>query len=1036
MFLSDVSIRRPVLATVFSLLLVVFGVISFGRLPVREYPDIDPPIVSVESRYPGAAAAVVETRVTQIVEDAISGIEGIRTIDSESRDGISEVTVEFYLDRDLEAAVNDIRDRVSRILDDLPDEADPPEIFKVDSNSSVIMWLNLVSSRMDGLELTDYAERYLVDRFSVLDGVARVWVGGARQYAMRIWLDRQAMAAQNITVTDVEQALRNQNVELPAGRVESTRKEFTVRVTRLFNSADDFGQLVVRRGGDGHLTRLRDVATVERGAEDDRSVLRGNRIPMVGLGVVRQSKANTLDVAHAVKQEAEKVNNALPEGMELIQSYDTSVFIEASITEVYKTLAITAVLVVAVLFVFLGSLRATIVPAITVPVSLIAVFAVMLVMDFSVNLLTLLAMILAIGMVVDDAIVVLENIYRRIQLGEPPLLAALRGTRQVGFAVVATTLVLVAVFVPISFMQGSTGRLFSEFAIVLAGAVCLSSFVALSLSPMMCSWILKPQTTKIESRQPRHTRLQQAAARRYSQLLGYLMKRKWLVGAVLVIILATIPLLYPLIDKEYAPLEDRGAFFVIADGPEGAGFDKSFEMLERMEEVLMPLYEDGEATRVLLRLPASFSSTNEVNSVRGIVVLSPWSQRSRSMQEIMSDINRKLAGLPGYRAFSVARRGLGGGTGKPVEFVLGGSDYDELARWRDILVARAEENDGLSNLESDYKENKPQLDVIIDRDRAADVGVSIAQIGRTLETMLGNRRVTTYIDRGKEYDVILEGRKAQKLTPTDINNIYVRSESGNGELVALSSLLSLKEFADSASKNRFNRLRAITLTATLKDGYLLGDALEYLEKITREELGSAPVIDFKGQSREFVDASRALVFAFGLCLLIVFLVLAAQFESFVHPLTIMLTVPLAVAGALIGLSLAGSSLNVYSQVGILVLIGLAAKNGILIVEFANQLRNQGLSISEAILESAQTRLRPVLMTSVSTAMGAVPLVLATGAGAESRFTIGVVIISGVVLATVLTLFVVPLSYALLARFTSPSNRIDRKIEALESDLTN
>jgi multidrug efflux pump len=1036
MFLSDVSIRRPVLATVFSLLLVVFGVISFGRLPVREYPDIDPPIVSVESRYPGAAAAVVETRVTQIVEDAISGIEGIRTIDSESRDGISEVTVEFYLDRDLEAAVNDIRDRVSRILDDLPDEADPPEIFKVDSNSSVIMWLNLVSSRMDGLELTDYAERYLVDRFSVLDGVARVWVGGARQYAMRIWLDRQAMAAQNITVTDVEQALRNQNVELPAGRVESARKEFTVRVTRLFNSADDFGQLVVRRGGDGHLTRLRDVATVERGAEDDRSVLRGNRIPMVGLGVVRQSKANTLDVAHAVKQEAEKVNNALPEGMELIQSYDTSVFIEASITEVYKTLAITAVLVVAVLFVFLGSLRATIVPAITVPVSLIAVFAVMLVMDFSVNLLTLLAMILAIGMVVDDAIVVLENIYRRIQLGEPPLLAALRGTRQVGFAVVATTLVLVAVFVPISFMQGSTGRLFSEFAIVLAGAVCLSSFVALSLSPMMCSWILKPQTTKIESRQPRHTRLQQAAARRYSQLLGYLMKRKWLVGAVLVIILATIPLLYPLIDKEYAPLEDRGAFFVIADGPEGAGFDKSFEMLERMEEVLMPLYEDGEATRVLLRLPASFSSTNEVNSVRGIVVLSPWSQRSRSMQEIMSDINRKLAGLPGYRAFSVARRGLGGGTGKPVEFVLGGSDYDELARWRDILVARAEENDGLSNLESDYKENKPQLDVIIDRDRAADVGVSIAQIGRTLETMLGNRRVTTYIDRGKEYDVILEGRKAQKLTPTDINNIYVRSESGNGELVALSSLLSLKEFADSASKNRFNRLRAITLTATLKDGYLLGDALEYLEKITREELGSAPVIDFKGQSREFVDASRALVFAFGLCLLIVFLVLAAQFESFVHPLTIMLTVPLAVAGALIGLSLAGSSLNVYSQVGILVLIGLAAKNGILIVEFANQLRNQGLSISEAIMESAQTRLRPVLMTSVSTAMGAVPLVLATGAGAESRFTIGVVIISGVVLATVLTLFVVPLSYALLARFTSPSNRIDRKIEALESDLTN
>jgi multidrug efflux pump len=1036
MFLSDLSIRRPVLATVFSMLLVVFGIISFERLPVREYPDIDPPVVSVEARYPGAAAAVVETRVTQVVEDAISGIEGIRSIDSESRDGISEVTVEFYIDRDLEAAVNDIRDRVSRILDDLPEEADPPEIFKVDSNSSVIMWLNLVSNRMDGLELTDYAERYLVDRFSVLDGVARVFVGGARRYAMRIWLDRQAMAAQDVAVADVEQALQNQNVELPAGRVESTRKEFTVRVTRLFDSAEDFGRLVVRQGGDGHLIRLKDVARVERGAEDDRSVLRGNRIPMVGLGIVRQSKANTLDVAHAVKEEAAQVNGTLPEGMQLIQSYDTSVFIEASIMEVYKTLAITAALVVAVLYLFLGSLRATLVPAVTVPVSLIAAVAVLSIMDFSINLLTLLAMILAIGMVVDDAIVVLENIFRRIQLGEPPLLAAIKGARQVGFAVVATTLVLVAVFVPITFMQGNTGRLFSEFAIALAGAVCLSSLVALTLSPMMCSRILKPRPLGRSSKQPRLSSLQEAVAKRYSRLLMKLMQYKWVVALVFLTVLVSIPFLYSLIDKEYAPLEDRGAFFVIADGPEGASFEKSYEMLERMEEVLMPLYEKGEATRVLLRLPASFSSTNEVNSVRGIVVLSQWSERNRSMQEIMQDINRKLAALPGYRAFSVARRGLGGGTGKPVEFVLGGSDYDELARWRDILIERAEENNGLSNLESDYKENKPQLEVIIDKDRAADVGVSIAQIGRTLETMLGFRQVTTYIDRGEEYDVILEGKNEQKRTPTDIRNIYVRSETGRGELIPLSSLVSLKEFADSAAKNRFNRLRAITLSATLQNGYLLGDALAYLEKIAREELGSAPVIDFKGQSREFVDASSALVFAFGLSLLVVFLVLAAQFESFVHPFTIMLTVPLAVAGALVGLYIAGSSLNVYSQVGILVLIGLAAKNGILIVEFANQLRNQGKSVSEAVLESARTRLRPVLMTSVSTAIGAVPLVLASGAGAESRFTIGIVIISGVVLSTVLTLFLIPLTYSLLARYTSTSNRIDREIKALEQDLMN
>ncbi len=1035
MFLSDISIRRPVLATVFSLLLIVFGVISFSRLPVREYPDIDPPVVSVESRYPGAAAAVVETRVTQVIEDAISGIEGIRSVDSASRDGISEVTVEFYIDRDLEAAVNDVRDRISRILDNLPDEADPPEIFKVDSNSSVIMWLNLVSDRMDGLELTDYAKRYLVDRFSVLDGVARVWVGGARLYAMRIWLDRQAMAAREVTAADVEQALLSQNVELPAGRVESTRKEFTVRVTRLFNNAGDFERLVVRQGRDGHLIRLRDVARVERGAEDNRSVLRGNRIPMVGLGIVRQSKANTLDVAHAVKREAEVVNETLPEGMKLIQSYDTSVFIEASIIEVYKTLAITAVLVVAVLFLFLGSFRATLVPAVTVPVSLIAAFAVLWVMDYSVNLLTLLAMILAIGMVVDDAIVVLENIFRRIQQGEPPLLAALKGTRQVGFAVIATTLVLVAVFVPITFMQGNTGRLFSEFAIALAGAVCLSSLVALTLSPMMCSRILKARPLGTPQKLARLSQLQDAASELYGRLLTRLMQRKWFVAVVFAVTLASIPFFYALIDKEYSPLEDRGAFFVIADGPEGAGFDKSYEMLERMENVLMPLYENGEATRVLLRVPASFASTNEVNSVRGIVVLSPWSERNRSMQAIMADVNRQLAALPGYRAFTVARRGLGGGTGKPVEFVLGGSDYDELARWRDILITRAEENKGLSNLESDYKQTKPQLEVIIEKDRAADLGVSVAQIGRTLETMLGFRKVTTYIDRGEEYDVILEGKKEQKQTPTDIRNIYVRSET-SAELIPLDSVVSLNEFADSAAKNRFNRLRSITLSTTLEEGYLLGDALEYLEKITREELGNAPVINYKGQSREFVDASRALVFAFGLSLLIVFLVLAAQFESFVHPLTIMLTVPLAVAGALGGLYLAGSSLNVYSQVGILVLIGLAAKNGILIVEFANQLRNEGKSVPEAILESARTRLRPVLMTSVSTAIGAIPLVLATGAGAESRFTIGVVIISGVILSTILTLFLIPLAYSLLARFTSATNHVEREIEALERDLAN
>ncbi len=1028
MFLSDVSVKRPVLATVISLVLVAFGLISFSRLSVREYPDIDPPVASVETSYPGAAANVVETRITQVIEDRISGIEGVRSIESISRDGVSEITIEFNLGRDIDAAVNDVRDRVSRVADNLPDEADPPEIFKVDSNSGVIMWLNLASDRMNDLELTDYAARYLQDRFSVIEGVARVRIGGARRYAMRIWLDRRAMAARGITAGDVEQALRDQNVELPAGRVESSRKEFTVRVARGFNTADNFARLVIRRGADGYLVRLRDIARIELGAEDYRSLLRGNRVSMVGLGIVRQSKANTLDVAQRVKAEATRVNPTLPEGMRLFQSYDTSVFIEASIREVYKTLFVTAILVVAVLFLFLGSVRATLVPAVTVPVSLIAAFTVLLAMGFSLNLLTLLALILAIGLVVDDAIVVLENIYRRVQDGEPPLVAAYRGARQVGFAVVATTLVLVAVFVPISFLQGNTGRLFSEFAFALAGAVCFSSLVALTLSPMMCSKILtseppRPFTQRLLARL-------EAFSDRYIEVLRRAAARPLLIGVIFAATLAAIPLFHFLVDKEYAPAEDRGAFFLIVNGPEGASYDKSLEMMRRVEDVLMPLHENGEATRVLMRVPASFSDTNEVNSARGIVVLKPWGER-RSLAAIQADVNRQLAAVPGYRAFTVSRQGLGGGTGQPVQFVLGGASYEELVRWRDAIIARAAENPGLSNIESDYKETKPQLEVQVDKDRAADVDVSAETVGRTLETMLGFRRVTTFIDDGEEYDVILESEDDQKRTPTDIGNIYVRSET-TGDLIPLSGLVSLREFADAGTRNRFNRLRAITLEANLEDGYSLGEALDYLERITREEIGSAPVIDFKGQSREFRDASGAMAFAFGLSLLMVFLVLAAQFESFVHPLTIMLTVPLAVAGALAGLFFFGSSLNVYSQIGIIMLVGLAAKNGILIVEFANQLRDEeNMGAEAAIFEASRRRLRPILMTSISTAMGALPLVLATGAGAESRATLGVVILTGVVFSTALTLFVVPMAYGLLARFTGSPEAVERELKRLE-----
>ncbi len=1016
MLLSDFSIRRPVFAAVISLILAVFGFISYSRLAVREYPDIDPPVVSVETNYPGAAANVVETRITEVVEERISGIEGVRSISSVSRDGVSEITIEFNLDRNIDAAANDVRDRVSRVLDNLPDEADPPEVFKVDANSDVILWLNLASENMNRLELTDYADRYLVDRFSVLPGVARVRIGGSRRYAMRIWLDREAMAARGIAVTDVENALRTENLELPAGRVESKEIEFTVRIARQYNDARDFENLVVRRGTDGYLVRLRDVARVELGAEDYRSLLRGNRQAMVGLGFIRQSKANTLEVAQAVKAEAERVRESLPEGTQLYDSYDSSVFIERSISEVFFTLFLTALLVIIVMYLFLGNLRATLVPAITVPVSLTASFTLLYALDFSVNLLTLLALILAIGLVVDDSIVVLENIERRMkQLGEPPLLAAYRGAREVGFAVIATTLVLVAVFVPIAFMRGNTGRLFSEFALALAGAVCFSSLIALTLSPMLCSKILK--NTEASGIAKRLTDLLDRLTERYGNSLASFVQRPFIavIGTLGFVVLTGV--LYAVVVKEYVPKEDRGAFFVIGSGPEGATFEKSFRMMERAEDTLMPLHDKtGEANRVLMIIPRGFNSASGVNSFFGIIVLKDWGERSRSAQEIMDAVNKELGTFPGYRTFTISRSGLGGGTGRPVQFVIGGGSYEELTRWRDRILERARENPGLVGMDSDYKETKPQLEVRVNRDRAADLGVSMQEIGRTLETMLGFRRVTTFLDRGEEYDVMLEGMDPQKDSPDEIGGIYVRSDT-TGRLVPLSGLISLKEFADSPERNRFNRLRAITIEAGLSEDYTLGEALEYMERITREELGQDPKIDYKGQSREYQEASGELLITFGMSLIIVYLVLAAQFESFVHPVVILTTVPLAVGGALLGLVVFQSSLNVYSQIGVSMLIGLAAKNGILIVEFANQLRDQGKEFSAALLEAAQLRLRPVLMTSVSTVAGAVPLILATGAGKESRFTIGVVIFAGVLVATLLTLYLVPAFYGIFGRWT-------------------
>ena len=1027
MLLSDFSVKRPVVAAVMSLILVLCGIVAFTELPLRQYPDIDPPVVSVETAYPGAAANVVETRITELIEERIAGVEGIETIESISEDGESTVTITFVTDRDVDAAANDVRDRVSGILDDLPDEADPPEISKVDSNQDVMMWLNLVGDGMTVPELTDYADRYLVDRFSALEGVARVRIGGQQTYAMRMWLDRREMAARGIVVSDIEDRLRAENVELPAGSIESSSRQLTVRLDRAFATPEDFSRMVLAEGRDGYLVRIGDIARVELGTVEDRTFFRGNSVPMVGLGIIRQSTANTVEVARVAKETAERINRTLPEGMAIAQSYDTSVFIEGAVREVYKTLAFAIMLVIAVIFIFLGSARAMLIPAVTVPVSLIGAFFAIWLLGFSINLLTLLALVLAIGLVVDDAIVVLENIYRRMdEKGETPLVAAYEGARQVGFAVIATTVVLIAVFVPIGFLQGDIGRLFSEFALTIAAAVAISSFVALSLCPALASKVLKPRSQ--DSWISRNLdRVFTTLRGGYAWLLRRLLKTPLIGLGLIAAGFAGSYLLTLAIPSEYAPPEDRGAFFVIVNGPEGATHEYMAEYMDEIEARLMPYAESGEMQRLLVRTPRSFGNFETFNTGIVIAILSDWSNR-RNGFVIMNEVRATLSDLPGVRAFPVMRQGFGGRVQKPLQMTIGGGDWEDLAEWRETLFDAINERGlALEGLDWDYKETAPQLRIDIDYDRAAQLGVPVANIGRTLETMLGSRRVTTFLQQGEEYDVILEGERDVQRTPTDLSNIYVRSER-SGALVPLSNLVNLREIGGSTTLNRYNRIRAITIEANLPEGRVLGDALDELEALAREVLPEQVVIDYKGESLDLRQAGTSMLFVFAFGAGIVFLVLAAQFESWRHPLIIMLSVPIAILGGLIALLAAGASLNLYSQIGLIMLIGLAAKNGILIVEFANQLRDEGRPFAEALYDASLVRFRPIVMTGVTTIAGSMPLILSSGAGAETRFVIGIVILGGVIASTLVTLVTVPTAYALIAQGTGSPGDVAKQLE--------
>ena len=1029
MILSDISVKRPVFATVISLMLISLGILSFLELPLREYPDTSPPIVSVSTSYPGASAEIVESQITQLLEDQINGIEGVSSINSSSSDGSSRISVEFNVERDIDVAANDIRDKISRVTRSLPEDVDSPTIAKADSEARPIQYFNLTSSQLSYLELNDYANRFIVDQFAVVDGVASVSIRGNGGFAMRIWLDRTALAARGLTVVDVENALRRENVELPAGRIDSTNMEFAVRVDRIYQSSDDFNRLVISRGDDGHLVTLGEVSRIELGSANNRSTYKGNGVESVGIGIIKQSTANSLSVLRGTSALAERIIPTLPDHMNLVLSSSDAAYIENAISSVYSTIFMTIALVGLVIYMFLGSMRAMLIPTITIPVSLLSAFIVLAAFGLSINLITLLALVLCVGLVVDDSIVVLENIQRRVEAGEDPLLASYNGSRQVAFAVIATTAVLISVFVPVVFMEGSMGILFYELAVTISGAVIFSSVLALSLTPMLSSKLLT--THAHESWVTR--RVDQAFSwlqHGYDDTLALFLRYSWWVFSVLLLIGAGIYVLLQQVPSTFAPSEDQGVFMVSISGPEGASLSFMEEQINLMQAEALPFVDRGEISNIISMVPG-FGGGGSVNSGVSIISLPEWSTRTKSTQEVMSDLNRAWSDLPALEVRMFMRSGLvRGGGGQPVQFVLGGRSYEELAGWRDLLITRAEESGMFIRPDSDYKETKPSLTVTVDKIRAADLGISIQSIGRTLQAMMSESRVTTFANLGEEYDVILQAEDAQRATPDDLTNIYVRSDT-TGRLIPLSNVVSIENSAGPTSLNRYNRVRAITISAGLAPGTNLETALDFLETIVREELPEYAQIDYKGESLELKDSSGGLLFIFMLALLVVFLVLAAQFESFVHPLVIMTTVPLAIFGALLGLFLTDGSLNIYSNIGLIILVGIASKNGILIVEFANQLRDEGLSFEKALIEACDIRLRPVLMTAISTLMGSLPLIFATGAGSESRILLGIVIFSGVLMTTIMTLFVVPVMYNLIARKTGSPETVARLLNKLQ-----
>ncbi|MFN0152395.1 MAG: efflux RND transporter permease subunit [bacterium] len=1021
MKLSEISIQRPVFATVMSLAILLFGIVALSRLPVREYPDVDPPVVSIVTFYRGASPNVVETEITDVLEEELATLEGVKTIRSSSQEQGSSITIEFELSRDPNEATNDVRDKVSRIRGQLPREVDDPIIEKVDVNAQPIYWIALMSDRHSTLELTEVADLVLKERLQRLPGVGSVFIGGERRYAMRVWLDPVRMAARGLTTQDVEAAIRQENAEIPAGRVEGTGREFAVRTRGELATAEEFAAIVVKQAGDERV-RLADVAEVEVGAEDDRTITRYNGVPAIGLGIVKQAQASTIDVGNEIHKNLPSLEAALPEGMRLETAYDSSLFIKESVREVAETLLISFGLVVLVILVFLKSMRATLIPSVAIPVSIVGAFAVAYFAGFTINILTLLALVLSIGLVVDDAIVVLENVYRHMEMGKSRRRAALDGSREIGFAVVATTVALVAVFVPVAFLTGTVGRLFNEFGVCVAAAVFLSGFVALTLTPMMCSKLLKPLhatpgDTAARKRAGWATRAFDAffewLDRTYAGTLRFVLHHRLLViGGTLAAVVASV-FLFRAMPRELVPTEDRSIAFGIVLAPEGSTLDYTDRYMRQLEGILVPMPErEGVFTATGL----GFGGPGRVTNGFVFLNLKERHEREKSQQEIVQELFPQTFSIPGVLAFLINPPSLGADFGSnPVEYVLQASSYEELAGAVGIMMGKASQLGYLVNLDSDLRLNKPQLDIAIDRERAAQLGVSVTDIGTTLETLLGGRVVTEFKRGSKKYDVIAQLRPSDRSTPDIIEGAYLRG--GSGELIRLANVVSVRETVAPKELNHFNRIRSATISAALPPGVPLGKALDDLDRIAREDLPEGVRTALSGQSREFRESSSKLYFLFLFAVLFIFLVLAAQFESFVHPFTILLSVPLAVVGALASLFALKLSINIYSQIGLIMLVGLVTKNAILIVEFSNQLRERGMGVIEAVMEASRIRLRPILMTSFSTIFGVLPIAMGLGAGGEARQPLGVAVVGGMLFSTFLTLLLVPVVYTLLARFT-------------------